>query len=68
MPFDNLDLFERHDAEQEARLRKMPICCKCKEHIQQEEAVKHKGKWYCEDCEDYAWDKIKKEFLESTSE
>lgn len=70
MPYipDNLDLFERHDAEQESRLRKMPICCKCKEHIQQPEAVKVDDKWFCEDCEDHAWNLVKNEFLESTEE
>ena len=53
---DNSDLFERHDAEQEAELRKLPVCCKCKEHIQQEEAVCYNGKWYCEDDEEHQED------------
>ena len=65
---DNLDLFASYDAEQEARLRKMPVCCRCKEHIQQDEAVKFNRKWYCEDCESELWDEIRQEYLESTEE
>lgn len=70
MPYvpDNSDLFASYDVEQEARLRKMPVCCRCKEHIQQPEAVKVNGRWFCEDCEDHAWEVIRKDFLESTKE
>ena len=65
---DNYTFWEQHDFEQERALRKMPICCRCKDHIQQTEAVKLNGKWYCEDCEEYAWDEIRKEYIESTEE
>lgn len=70
MPYipDNFDLFASYDAEQEAVLRKMPYCCRCKEHIQQEEAVKFNDRWYCEDCESELWDEIRQEYLESTEE
>ena len=47
---DNGDLFERHDAEQERQLRKLPICCVCKDHIQQTDAVRISGDWYCDGC------------------
>ena len=57
--------FNRHDAEQERWLRSRPICCKCKEHIQESEAVKYKEKYYCEECEDSAWQEIRKEYKES---
>lgn len=65
---DNLDMFASYDSEQASRLRKMPVCCRCKEHIQQEEAVKFGGNWYCEDCESELWDEIRQEYLESTEE
>jgi hypothetical protein len=42
--------FERHDAEQERRLRRLPVCCSCKGHIQQESAVRINGDWYCDEC------------------
>lgn len=42
--------FERYDAEQEEQLRKLPICCECKNHIQQDRAVKIKGEFYCDPC------------------
>lgn len=60
---DNLVLFERHDAEQQKWLKSKPICCRCKEHIQQEQAVEINGKYYCEECEEFAWQEIRKEFL-----
>lgn len=47
---DNSDLFERHDAEQARRLKRLPICDCCENHIQQESALKIDGKWYCDEC------------------
>lgn len=55
--------FHRHDAEQEAKLAKLPICCCCKNPIQQEKAVCNDDKYYCEECEDEAWAIIRKGFL-----
>lgn len=49
---DNYDLFVAHDLEQESRLRRLPVCCICEEHIQQESAIKIKGDWYCDNCID----------------
>lgn len=51
----------------EEKLAKQPVCCRCKEHIQQEFAVQHNGKWYCEECEDDAWEEIREEHLCRTS-
>lgn len=45
---DNYDLFARHDAEQEAQLKKLPECSECGEHIQDEEAYYINGEWICE--------------------
>lgn len=44
--------FERHDAEQESKLKRLPKCCLCDEHIQQETAVHFRDKWICDDCLD----------------
>lgn len=42
--------FEMHEAEQEAKLEKLPKCIRCKEPIQQEDAVKTPFGWYCDVC------------------
>lgn len=42
--------FEKHDAEQQEKLKKLPTCTLCDEPIQQENAVCIKGKWYCDEC------------------
>ena len=47
---DNYDLWTEHDAEQEAWLRKQPVCCECKDHIQQDSAVRINGDWFCDNC------------------
>ena len=44
--------FERHDAKQQKKLERLPVCCCCEEHIQQEKAVHMDGRWYCDDCLD----------------
>ena len=65
--FDNYDLFEMHDREQEARLQELPKCKCCGEHIQQDKAVCIDGDWYCEDHEDEAWERLRKEYLEDVA-
>ena len=47
---DNYYLFAMHNEMKEARLRRMPVCCECKDHIQQENAVRINGDWYCDNC------------------
>lgn len=49
---DNYDLWCEHEEEQEAWLRRLPVCCVCDEHIQQEDAVRINGEFYCDDCLD----------------
>lgn len=49
--------FEEHDAEQEIKLKRLPKCCLCNEHIQQEEALHLKffllgDCWICDSCLD----------------
>ena len=49
---DNYSLWAAHDDEQEERLKSLPVCSECGEHIQQEYAVKINGDWYCDNCLD----------------
>lgn len=42
--------FERHDAEQQAWLDKLPKCCWCDKPIQDEYLFDIKGDLYCEGC------------------
>lgn len=50
MLVDNYDLFAKHDAEQEAELKKLPICKECGEPIQTEYCYGNNGKYICEHC------------------
>ena len=61
---DNYDLWEAHDRRQAKRMAKLPTCKCCGYEVQQEEAVCIEGDWYCEDCEDEAWERIRKDYLE----
>lgn len=64
---DNYDLWQAHDMEQEERLNSLPKCKHCGEPIQQEKAVCIDGDYYCEDCEDEAWERLRKEYLEDVA-
>ena len=44
--------FEKHDAEQNRWLEKMPVCADCGEHIQDETAFYINGEWICKSCMD----------------
>lgn len=44
--------FEAWDTAQNEKLAQLPVCVDCGEHIQQETAVFHGGKWYCDSCID----------------
>ena len=52
---DNYDLFKQHDAEQQSKLKMLPICRACEEPIQTEYCYGKNGKYICEHClnEDY---------------
>ena len=63
---DITDDFERRDAEKERWLQSRPVCCICKEHIQDEQMICYNDK-HCHpliECEMEFWDEIRKEFLE----
>ena len=63
MVIDNYDLWEAHDREQERQLARLPKCCCCGEPIQQEEAVCIDEDYYCEECEDEAWERLRNDNL-----
>lgn len=44
--------FHRHDAECEAQLDKLPVCCQCGEPIQQDDAVYINDEYICDRCLD----------------
>lgn len=67
MVIDNFDLFEAHDREQEALLKELPVCKCCGHPIQQEQAVCIEGDYYCEDDEDEAWERLRKDYLEDVA-
>ena len=47
---DPLKDFARHEAEQQARLDKLPICAECGEPIQDDECYEIEGGYICEEC------------------
>lgn len=47
---DNYDLWERHDAEQQAQLNRLPKCSECGEPIQDEQCFEFEGKYICKRC------------------
>lgn len=65
---DPISDFLRHDAEQEEKLAKLPVCDKCKNPIQQEKAVYYNDTWICEECESEFWQDIREDFLERVAD
>ena len=47
---DNYDLWERHDAEQQKKLEKLPLCDYCEEYIQTDEYYEINNDLICPDC------------------
>lgn len=47
---DPLKDFDRWDAEREARLARLPICCECGDPIQQDDVVCINDCLICDDC------------------
>ncbi|MBR6983893.1 MAG: hypothetical protein IKH75_10290 [Ruminococcus sp.] len=50
MMIDNSELFEIYDRERERKLQKLPTCERCGEPIQQFDAVRWRGMWFCDSC------------------
>lgn len=47
---DNYDMFRTYDYEQQRRVKKLPRCSHCDEHITDDTAFYIEGEWICEDC------------------
>ena len=47
---DNYDAFCEHEARQESMLDELPICCDCKEPIQEDHLFDINGELFCFDC------------------
>ena len=47
---DNYSLWERHEREQERWLVRLPVCCECENHIQDETFYEINGEYVCADC------------------
>jgi Zn finger protein HypA/HybF involved in hydrogenase expression len=68
MVIDNFALWEAQDREEQERLDRLPLCECCNQPIQQEKAVYYNDQFFCEDCESEAWEAIREDFLESTTD
>lgn len=47
---DNYDRWKQYDAEQQAKLEKLPVCSDCQEPIQEEYCYEVGKEVLCEDC------------------
>lgn len=61
---DNLDRFERYDAEREAQLRKQPKCDYCGEYIQEDHYFDINDEKICPDCMDSHFRKWVEDYVE----
>ena len=53
MPYrtdDPLADFDRYDEEQARKLKRLPRCSQCDQHIQNDYAYYINGEWICDDC------------------
>lgn len=58
---DYNDLYDRHEAEQEQQLARLPRCCECGKRIQDDYVYDFFGDIYCENC-------MEKNFRKSTDD
>ena len=67
---DNYDLFEEDDRRKAKWLERRPICCICKEPIQEEKMIYYNDKHCCPlyECEWEFWQNIRKDFLEDVDD
>ena len=47
---DNYDLWKQHDAEQQEKLDRLPLCEYCEEHIQSDYYYEIGNECICEEC------------------
>ena len=56
--------FDRWDAEQTAKLEKLPVCSECGEPIQTEKCYVFKGELICPDCLEWNHEENTEDFYE----
>ena len=56
--------FERYDAEQERKLARLPECCVCGEHIQDDFLYDIDGELFCEECMNDSFRKCTDNYME----
>lgn len=49
---DNYDRWKQHEEEKESMLNRLPVCCECGNHIQDDSAYYINDEWICENCMD----------------
>lgn len=66
MPYipDALDMYNRHEAEQEAWLNKRPVCSECGHHIQDDYCYQFNGELICQNCLETYHEKMTEDFCE----
>lgn len=56
--------FIEYDAEQDEWLQRRPLCECCNEPIQEDKAIYYNDQWFCEACEEEAWEVIREDLYE----
>lgn len=60
---DNYSLFRRREAQQEALLKKQPVCCYCGRPIQDENLYDIEGNLYHEECLNESFRKYTEDYI-----
>lgn len=55
--------FDLYDRDQNEWLNRRPVCSGCRDRIQEGHAYEVRGRYYCEECQDVAWEKVKLDYL-----
>lgn len=65
---DNYDFYSQSQIDFVNKIKHLPKCKYCEEHILTEKAVTYNGKWVCNNCEQYLWFDIREDFLKEVRE
>lgn len=60
---DNYDMFVQHDAEQQRKLERLPICADCGEHVQDDHFYLINDEVICPDCLDSNYRKAVEDYV-----
>lgn len=58
--------YDRYCEEVDRMQKELPQCECCGERITETKAVCIEGRWFCEDCEDEAWELVRDDYLKET--